>query len=156
MLLPLELLGCGECAVVEDVQGEPAWVGRMAEMGVRSGCLLQMLQPGSTVMIYIAGEVQRYWAEGVRTFVLRRCSPEQRALASQAAAALAAMHKAAVPGAYVSESNYFEADWQRAFWGANYPRLRAVKDKYDPGGLFFVHHGVGSEDWSADGFSRRH
>ncbi|TAJ85853.1 FAD-binding oxidoreductase [Reyranella sp.] len=59
------------------------------------------------------------------------------------------------PGAYVSESNYFEADWQQAFWGANYPRLRAVKQKYDPNGLFFVHHGVGSEAWSADGFSRR-
>jgi hypothetical protein len=26
--------------------------------------------------------------------------------------------------------------------------------KYDPDGLFFVHHGVGSEAWSADGFTR--
>jgi hypothetical protein len=34
-------------------------------------------------------------------------------------------------------------------------KLRAVKTKYDPGGLFIVHHGVGSEDWSADGFQRR-
>jgi hypothetical protein len=58
------------------------------------------------------------------------------------------------PGSYVSESNYFNRDWQRAFWGPNYPRLRAIKDKYDPDGLFFVHHGVGSEDWSPDGFTR--
>jgi hypothetical protein len=29
-----------------------------------------------------------------------------------------------------------------------------VKHKVDPAGLFFVHHGVGSEAWSADGFSR--
>ena len=57
------------------------------------------------------------------------------------------------PGAYVSESNYFEADWQRAFWGTNYPRLLAAKRRYDPDGLFFVHHGVGSEGWSADGFT---
>jgi hypothetical protein len=57
-------------------------------------------------------------------------------------------------GSYVSESNYFNASWQKAFWGSNYARLRAVKDKYDPDGLFFVHHGVGSEDWSADGFTR--
>jgi FAD/FMN-containing dehydrogenase len=57
-------------------------------------------------------------------------------------------------GSYISESNYFERDWQHAFWGSNYSRLRAVKKKYDPRGLFFVHHGVGSEDWSADGFTR--
>jgi hypothetical protein len=29
-----------------------------------------------------------------------------------------------------------------------------VKRQYDPTGLFFVHHGVGSEEWSADGFAR--
>jgi len=58
------------------------------------------------------------------------------------------------PGSYVSESDYFNARWQEAFWGTNYRRLRAVKDRIDPTGLFFVHHGVGSEDWSADGFTR--
>jgi len=58
------------------------------------------------------------------------------------------------PGAYLSESDYFEKEWQRAYWGSNYPRLRAAKAKYDPDGLFFAHHGVGSEDWSADGFER--
>jgi FAD/FMN-containing dehydrogenase len=57
-------------------------------------------------------------------------------------------------GSYVSESNYFEPTWQQSFWGSNYPRLQAVKKKYDPDCLFFVHHGVGSEDWSHDGFTR--
>lgn len=57
-------------------------------------------------------------------------------------------------GSYVSESNYFERSWQRSFWGPNYARLLQVKAKYDPTGLFFVHHGVGSEEWSADGFTR--
>lgn len=58
------------------------------------------------------------------------------------------------PGSYLAESNYFEPDWQRSFWGSNYPRLLAAKQRYDPDGLFFVHHGVGSERWSADGFTR--
>ncbi len=58
------------------------------------------------------------------------------------------------PGSYVSESDFFEPDWQSSFWGDNYPRLLAVKERYDPDGLFFVHHGVGSELWSADGFTR--
>jgi FAD/FMN-containing dehydrogenase len=57
-------------------------------------------------------------------------------------------------GAYVSESNYFQKNWQHAFWGSNYKRLATLKKKYDPGGLFFVHHGVGSEEWSDDGFTR--
>jgi FAD/FMN-containing dehydrogenase len=57
-------------------------------------------------------------------------------------------------GSYVWETDFFQPNWQDAFWGENYPRLRAIKDKYDPDGLFFLHHGVGSEDWSADGMTR--
>jgi hypothetical protein len=57
-------------------------------------------------------------------------------------------------GSYVSESNYFNGAWQDEYWGANYSRLREIKTKYDPDGIFFVHHGVGSEDWSDDGFTR--
>jgi FAD/FMN-containing dehydrogenase len=57
-------------------------------------------------------------------------------------------------GSYVSESDFFERDWQDAFWGVHYPRLLAIKRRYDPDGLFFVHHGVNSEEWSDDGFTR--
>ena len=57
-------------------------------------------------------------------------------------------------GAYVSESNYFQKDFQQAYWGGNYARLAEIKKKYDPDGLFIVHNGVGSEQWSADGFTR--
>ena len=56
-------------------------------------------------------------------------------------------------GSYVAESDYFESDWQTSYWGANYPRLLAIKRKYDPQSLFFVRHGVGTENWSEDGFS---
>jgi hypothetical protein len=58
-------------------------------------------------------------------------------------------------GSYVSESNYFEAQWQTSFWGPNYGKLAAVKRAYDPEGLFWVHHGVGSEAWSDDGSTPR-
>ncbi|MDE1899092.1 MAG: FAD-binding oxidoreductase [Xanthomonadaceae bacterium] len=75
--------------------------------------------------------------------------------AARVASAMAALRRVAPDaGAYVSESDYFDKDWQRSFWGSNYPRLAAVKRTYDPEGLFFVHHGVGSEAWSDDGFTR--
>jgi FAD/FMN-containing dehydrogenase len=48
-------------------------------------------------------------------------------------------------GSYLAESDYFLDDWQHRFWGAHYPRLAAAKRRYDPAGLFTVHHGVGSE-----------
>ncbi len=70
-----------------------------------------------------------------------RCVAQLRAVAGQ-------------NGSYVNETNYFEKDWQRAFWGDNYARLSQIKQQYDPEGLFYVHHGVGSEGWSTDGFAR--
>jgi FAD/FMN-containing dehydrogenase len=72
---------------------------------------------------------------------VHRCMNELRAVAPNG-------------GAYVSESNFFESAWQQSYWGSNYPRLAGIKKKYDPTGLFFVHHGVGSEEWSADGFTK--
>ena len=57
-------------------------------------------------------------------------------------------------GSYLSEADYFDPNWQQSFWGANLARLASVKKRYDPDGLFFAHHGVGSDEWSADGFTR--
>jgi FAD/FMN-containing dehydrogenase len=72
---------------------------------------------------------------------VHRCMDELRAVAPRG-------------GAYVSESNFFEEDWQDSYWGRNHERLALVKKEYDPAGLFFVHNGIGSELWSADGFTR--
>jgi len=84
--------------------------------------------------------------------------PDVAAARTHAAAIGAAMGELRVlapgKGAYVSESDFFQPDWRRAFWGSNYARLASIKAKYDPAGLFFVHHGVGSDAWSADGFQR--
>jgi FAD/FMN-containing dehydrogenase len=48
------------------------------------------------------------------------------------------------PASYMWETDYFEDDWQTAFWGDNYARLLRVKERYDPAGMFFIHHGVGT------------
>ena len=78
-----------------------------------------------------------------------------RKRAARVTAAMAALRSVAPDtGAYLNECNYFEADWQRRFWGPHYARLLAIRNQVDPDGLFVVHHGVGSEVWSADGFSR--
>ncbi len=57
-------------------------------------------------------------------------------------------------GSYVSEAAFTDPDWRRRSFGPNYPRLLEVKRRYDPDGLFVTHHGVGSEEWSPDGFTR--
>lgn len=77
------------------------------------------------------------------------------ARAARVQAAMKALRVVApASGSYVNECDYFQPDWQSAFWGQNYPRLREIKERYDPDGLFTVHHGVGSESWSSDGFTR--
>ncbi|KAL2832074.1 hypothetical protein BDW59DRAFT_157535 [Aspergillus cavernicola] len=57
-------------------------------------------------------------------------------------------------GAYLNEANAYEKDFQSSFWGSNYPRLYAIKQKWDPTGLFITRSGVGSEDWDAEGLCR--
>jgi FAD/FMN-containing dehydrogenase len=80
---------------------------------------------------------------------------EARADATHVRAAAAPLRSLLrAPASYLSESDYFEEDWRRAFWGPNYARLAQIKQRYDPHGLFFAHHMVGSEHWSADGFRR--
>ncbi|MEI7688373.1 MAG: FeoA family protein [Planctomycetota bacterium] len=51
--IPLELLRRGEQADVTEVHGEPCWVGRMAELGIRTGCRLRVLQPGAPCVLMV-------------------------------------------------------------------------------------------------------
>jgi Fe2+ transport system protein FeoA len=54
MLMPLDMLQAGEWAEVADIHGEPAWVGRLAELGLREGCRLRVLQAGSPCLLQVA------------------------------------------------------------------------------------------------------
>jgi hypothetical protein len=75
--------------------------------------------------------------------------PDTKLAATRAHHVGKAMHaiRALTPnaGSYVTEADYFEPSWQQSCWGANCPRLREIKLKYDPASIFRVHHGVGSE-----------
>lgn len=55
LLLPLECLPTGEWAEVADVCGEPGWVGRLAELGLRLGTPLKILQGGSPCLLQVGG-----------------------------------------------------------------------------------------------------
>jgi FAD/FMN-containing dehydrogenase len=77
---------------------------------------------------------------------IRGHEPDEAHAARQAdsvARAMAPM-RALAPGAgsYVSETSYFDRDWQAMYWGAHYPRLAAIKRTYDPDGVFRGHHTV--------------
>ena len=51
-------------------------------------------------------------------------------------------------GAYMNEADFQQPDFEDVFFGANYGALLAVKEEWDPEGLFYATKGVGSEAWS--------
>ncbi|KAF6838655.1 FAD binding domain-containing protein [Colletotrichum musicola] len=54
-------------------------------------------------------------------------------------------------GAYMSESDYIEPDFQQAFFGSRYKRLYQIKKRYDPHDVFYATNAVGSENWELQG-----
>lgn len=54
-------------------------------------------------------------------------------------------------GEYMNEADPTEPDWQQSQYGENYPRLLQIKQKYDPHGVFWCKHCVGSELWETRG-----
>ncbi len=55
MLMPLDMLQAGEWAEVHEVSGQAAWVGRLAELGIRQGCRVKVVQPGTTCLLDVGG-----------------------------------------------------------------------------------------------------
>lgn len=54
-MVPLQFIGSGEWADIAQVYGEPVWISRMAEMGLREGSRVQILQPGSPCLLQLNG-----------------------------------------------------------------------------------------------------
>jgi ferrous iron transport protein A len=78
-LLPLELLAAGDWADIVDVSGEPAWICRLAELGLRAGCRVQVLQPGSPCLLRIGGGRLSLRPErGLQILVRPAAGPESR------------------------------------------------------------------------------
>lgn len=48
-------------------------------------------------------------------------------------------------GAYFNEADSREPNWQQAFFGKNYGRLKRIKEKYDPKNVLWCRSCVGSE-----------
>ncbi|KAK2760032.1 hypothetical protein FQN54_002768 [Arachnomyces sp. PD_36] len=57
-------------------------------------------------------------------------------------------------GVYVNQADPNQENTHELFWGAKYDRLYEIKQTWDSSGLFWVNHGVGIEDWDADGWCR--
>jgi ferrous iron transport protein A len=49
------MIESGQWAEVEAVTGEPVWVSRMAELGVRTGSRVQVVRQGSPCVLRVDG-----------------------------------------------------------------------------------------------------
>ncbi len=78
--LPLEFLRAGEWAEIAEIQGEPGWVGRMAELGLRPGARVQMIQGGSPCLLKHNGCRLCLRSEHAMQILVRPVAPEPAAL----------------------------------------------------------------------------
>lgn len=57
-------------------------------------------------------------------------------------------------GAYMNEADRLDPNWQRNFYGEHYERLLEIKQRRDPGGVFYCPTCVGSAGWEEDDEAR--
>ena len=74
-LLPVERLSSGVWADVAEVRGETSWVSRLAELGVRAGSRLQVLQPGSPCLLQVGGSRLSLRPESAMQILVRPVGP---------------------------------------------------------------------------------
>lgn len=54
-------------------------------------------------------------------------------------------------GAYMNEADVEKPNFQQSFYGSNYERLLAIKERVDPWGAFYAVTAVGSDKWVMEG-----
>lgn len=57
-------------------------------------------------------------------------------------------------GAYLSEADFRNPKWKEEFYGANWERLSAIKQRWDPSNLLYAATAVGSDKWEPDAEGR--
>lgn len=75
-MLPLDCLRPGEWAEVRDVSGEPSWVARLAELGLRVGARLRMVRDGSPCLVQIGGGRLSLRGDASLTILVRPVGPD--------------------------------------------------------------------------------
>jgi Fe2+ transport system protein FeoA len=72
-LLPLELLQMGQEAHIADVCGDPHRIHQLAELGLRQGCAVRMVQSGQTSFLIVDGRRLSIRLSGNVSVFVRPC-----------------------------------------------------------------------------------
>jgi Fe2+ transport system protein FeoA len=70
-LIPLNLLSPGQSAHVGHVDGRPEEIHRLAELGLRGGAAVEMVQSGSPCIIRLAGQKLCFRADELLRVLVR-------------------------------------------------------------------------------------
>lgn len=81
-VLPLEGVRPGEWAEVLDVAGEPAWVSRLAELGIRAGSRLRVLRAGCPCLLQVGGSRLSLRADSATQILVRPLGTDDPGAAS--------------------------------------------------------------------------
>ena len=114
------------------------------------------LQNGSSISNKTSNAVLPAWREAVISVLVQstwdfnltrqQMASRDKEITDIAVPALTALTPGS--GTYLNEADFNLKTWKEDFYGANYPKLAAIKSKYDPQSLFYATTAVGSDGWT--------